>query len=94
VAAAGAGGSIRIFTNSGNFSGLTVQANGGNGGATWQTKAPGTPFPGNRHGPGGGGGGGVIFLSSTPLASSVTGGSNGFSTMANDAYGATVGQPA
>ena len=89
----GAGGSIRIFTNSGNFSGLTVQANGGNGGATWQTKAPGTPFPGNRHGPGGGGGGGVIFLSSTPLASSVTGGSNGFSTMANDAYGATVGQP-
>jgi uncharacterized repeat protein (TIGR01451 family) len=88
----GAGGSIRIFANSGNFSGLTVQANGGNGGTTWQTQAPGTPFPGNRHGPGGGGGGGVIFLSAAPAASSVKGGTNGFSTTANDAYGATVGQ--
>jgi uncharacterized repeat protein (TIGR01451 family) len=89
----GAGGSIRIFANSGNLSGLTVLANGGNGGTTWLTDPPGTPFPGNRHGPGGGGGGGVIFLSAAPASSSVKGGSNGFSTMANDAYGATVGQP-
>ena len=90
----GAGGSIRIFANSGTFSGLTVQANGGSGGTTWQTQAPGTPFPGNRHGPGGGGGGGVIFLSAPPTpTSSVSGGVNGFSTTANDAYGATVGLP-
>jgi uncharacterized repeat protein (TIGR01451 family) len=89
----GAGGSIRIFANSGNFAGLTVAAMGGSGGTTWQTQAPGTPFPGNRHGPGGGGGGGVVFLSSAPATSSVIGGVNGFSTMANDAYGATVGQP-
>jgi uncharacterized repeat protein (TIGR01451 family) len=88
----GAGGSIRIFSNSGNFTGLTVQASGGDGGTTWQTDPPGTPFPGNRHGPGGGGGGGVIFLSSAPAASGVNGGVNGFSTTANDAYGATVGQ--
>jgi uncharacterized repeat protein (TIGR01451 family) len=89
----GAGGSIRIFADSGNLAGLTVQANGGAGGTTWQIQAPATPFPGNRHGPGGGGGGGIIFLSSAPAASSVKGGSNGFSTTANDAYGATVGQP-
>jgi uncharacterized repeat protein (TIGR01451 family) len=89
----GAGGSIRIFTNSGNLAGLTVQANGGVGGTTWQTDPPGTPFPGNRHGPGGGGGGGVIFLSAAPSASSVAGGVNGYSTTANDAYGATAGQP-
>jgi uncharacterized repeat protein (TIGR01451 family) len=88
----GAGGSVRIFANSGNFGGLTVQASGGSGGTTWQTNPPGTPFPGNRHGPGGGGGGGVIFLSSAPAASGVNGGVNGFSTTANDAYGATVGQ--
>jgi len=88
----GAGGSIEIFANSGSLTGLTVQANGGNGGNTWLTSAPGTPFPGNRHGPGGGGGGGVIFLSAAPAASSVKAGLNGYSTMANDAYGATVGQ--
>ena len=88
----GAGGSIEIFANSGSLTGLTVQANGGNGGNTWLTDAPGTPFPGNRHGPGGGGGGGVIFLSAAPTASSVKAGLNGYSTMANDAYGATVGQ--
>jgi uncharacterized repeat protein (TIGR01451 family) len=88
----GAGGSIEIFANSGSLTGLTVQANGGNGGNTWLTRAPGTPFPGNRHGPGGGGGGGVIFLSASPTASSAKAGLNGYSTMANDAYGATVGQ--
>ena len=88
----GAGGSIRVFANSGNLAGLTVAANGGNGGSTWPAQAPGTPFPGNRHGPGGGGGGGVIFLSATAAAASVSGGVNGFSTTANDAYGATVGQ--
>ncbi|MFI5110954.1 MAG: hypothetical protein ACHP78_19200, partial [Terriglobales bacterium] len=89
----GAGGSIVVFTNSGGLTGLTVTANGGNGGNTWSATAPGTPFPGNRHGPGGGGGGGVVLLSSVPTAVSVAGGINGFSTTAQDAYGATVGQP-
>ncbi|MGA8035809.1 MAG: C25 family cysteine peptidase [Candidatus Acidiferrales bacterium] len=87
---AGAGGSIVLFSNSGGLSGLTVAANGGNGGNTWETEAPGA-FPGNRHGPGGGGGGGVIFLSSAPLSASVSGGVNGYSTTANDSYGATPG---
>ncbi len=86
----GAGGSILLFSNTGGLTGLTVRANGGGGGNTWQTQTPAT-FPGNRHGPGGGGGGGVIFLSSAPLTSSVTGGSSGYSTTANDSYGATPG---
>lgn len=88
----GAGGSILVFTNSGGLTGLTVTANGGNGGNTWATSGPGTPFPGNRHGPGGGGGGGAVLLSPAPTAVSVAGGTNGFSTTAQDAYGATVGQ--
>ncbi len=86
----GAGGSILIYSNTGTLGGLTVQANGGGGGNTWQTEAPGA-FPGNRHGPGGGGAGGVIFLSSAPAAASVAGGSNGYSTTANDSYGSTPG---
>ncbi len=86
----GAGGSILLFSNTGGLSGLTVQANGGNGGNTWETEAPGT-FPGNRHGPGGGGGGGVIFLSSAPAGAAANGGINGYSTTANDSYGATPG---
>jgi uncharacterized repeat protein (TIGR01451 family) len=88
---AGAGGSILVFANSGNLSGLTVSANGGNGGNAWQIEAPGT-FPGNRHGPGGGGGGGVIFLSALPASSSVAGGSNGYTDTVEDSYGATPGQ--
>lgn len=86
----GAGGTIVLFANSGGLTGLTVKANGGGGGDTWQTQAPGA-FPGNRHGPGGGGGGGIIFLSSAPTSSSVTYGVPGYSTTANDSYGATPG---
>jgi uncharacterized repeat protein (TIGR01451 family) len=88
----GAGGSIRVLANSGGLGGLTLAANGGKGGNTWATNAPGTSFPGNRHGPGGGGGGGAIILSGTPASSSVTGGLPGYSTTAQDAYGATQGQ--
>src|SRR5208283_4546310 len=88
---AGAGGSILFFANSGGLSGLTVSANGGNGGNAWQTQAPGG-FPGNRHGPGGGGGGGVIFLSAAPASSSVAGGINGYTDTVQDSYGATPGQ--
>ncbi len=90
---AGAGGSILFFANSGSLSGLTAGAAGGNGGVTWPSDPPGTPFPGNRHGPGGGGGGGVILASAAPGTANVSGGIPGWSTLANDPYGATVGQP-
>jgi uncharacterized repeat protein (TIGR01451 family) len=90
---AGAGGSILVFANSGSLSGLTASAAGGNGGVTWPADPPGTPFPGNRHGPGGGGGGGVILESATPGPTNISGGIPGWSTLANDPYGATVGQP-
>jgi uncharacterized repeat protein (TIGR01451 family) len=88
----GSGGSIFMFANSGLLTGLTAIARGGNGGNTWPEDAPGT-FPGNRHGPGAGGGGGVVFTSSVPGSADVSGGAPGVSTLANDAYGATGGQP-
>ncbi len=89
----GAGGSILFYVNSGGLSGLTVIADGGNGGTTWPEEAPEATFPGNRHGPGGGGGGGVIFVSSAPGSADISGGQPGTSTLADDAYGATTGQP-
>ena len=88
----GAGGTIIFLTNNGGVSTLTVSAVGGNGGVTWPEQAPST-FPGNRHGPGAGGGGGVIFTSSAPTSANVSGGANGWSTLADDAYGATSGFP-
>ncbi|MFZ3214992.1 MAG: C25 family cysteine peptidase [Candidatus Acidiferrales bacterium] len=88
----GAGGTILLFANSGGLGGLTAQAAGGNGGNTWPAEAPGTPFPGNRHGPGGGGGGGVILTTSAPGSTNIAGGTPGTSTLANDPYGATAGQ--
>lgn len=90
---AGAGGTIIASANSGVLTGLTASAVGGNGGVTWPEQAAGTPFPGNRHGPGGGGGGGVIMTTSAPAGASVSGGNAGWSTLADDAYGATAGQP-
>ena len=91
---AGAGGSILVFANSGGLGGLTVSANGGNGGNAWPNQAPGTPFIGTsnqRHGPGGGGAGGVIFLTAAPGSSTVNGGANGYTTTVQDSYGATPG---
>jgi uncharacterized repeat protein (TIGR01451 family) len=88
----GAGGTILVFANSGGLAGLTASAAGGNGGVTWPADPPGT-FPGNRHGPGAGGGGGAILASSAPAGANVSGGVPGWSTLANDAYGATAGQP-
>jgi uncharacterized repeat protein (TIGR01451 family) len=88
----GAGGSILLYANSGPLTGLTAIADGGNGGSTWPAQAPGA-FPGNRHGPGAGGGGGVIFTSSAPGSADASGGVPGVSTLADDAYGATSGQP-
>ena len=49
----GAGGTILAVANSGGVAGLTASAVGGNGGVTWPSETAGTPFPGNRHGPGG-----------------------------------------
>ena len=89
----GAGGSIRVLVNSGLLAGLTVSANGGNGGHTWLIKGPETSFPLDRHGPGGGGAGGAIFLSSSATASTVIGGAPGASTSSRDPYGATIGAP-
>jgi uncharacterized repeat protein (TIGR01451 family) len=88
----GAGGSILFFTNSGGLSGLTVQANGGGGGITWPEDTPSTPFPGNRHGPGGGGGGGVALLTGSQAMVYLLGGEPGYTTLADDSYGATPGQ--
>jgi uncharacterized repeat protein (TIGR01451 family) len=86
----GAGGSIELLTLSGGLTGATLTANGGNGGNTWLTQAPGS-YPGSRHGPGGGGGGGVILTSSAPSSASVLPGVNGTSTTIHDSYGATPG---
>ncbi len=96
----GAGGTILFLANAGSLTGLTTSAVGGNGGITWpeeasvNTTGAGTTFPGNRHGPGGGGGGGAVITSSTPSGgASIQGGNPGWSTLANDAYGAEAGQP-
>ncbi len=88
----GAGGSILFSTNTGGVGGLTIQANGGGGGITWPEHAPGAAFPGNRHGPGGGGGGGIALLTGVPASLSLLGGAPGYTTLADDAYGATPGQ--
>jgi uncharacterized repeat protein (TIGR01451 family) len=88
----GAGGTIELLVLSGGLSGATLSANGGNGGSTWLPSAPGSPYPGNRHGPGGGGGGGVILTSSAPASASALPGIDGTSTSVHDAYGATPGQ--
>ncbi len=85
----GAGGSIVILAANGGETGLTLQANGGNGGNAWQAQAYALT---QRHGPGGGGGGGVIFVSGAPAATSVAAGVNGL-TLNTPAvpYGSTPG---
>ncbi len=88
----GSGGSILVFGRTGSLATLSLQANGGIGANAWPTSAPGG-FPGARHGPGGGGAGGVIYYSSASgaPATSVSGGLNGTTTTALDAFGATPG---
>jgi len=84
----GAGGSIVIVSGAGGESGLTVSAQGGNGGDAWASQ----PFTlANRHGPGGGGGGGAIFISAAPASLNVSGGSNGTTLTPGVSYGATPG---
>ncbi len=87
----GAGGAVLFTTQVGTLTGLTVQANGGNGGNAWLQQPPGGN-PGERHGPGGGGGGGYVLLSSNTAASvTVNPGTNGLTDTANDSYGAQPG---
>ncbi len=85
----GAGGSVIVIANTGGLGSLTINARGGRGGDAWPTQAP-NGTPGERHGPGGGGAGGFIAITSG-AATDVTGGANGITTTANDAYGATAG---
>lgn len=85
----GAGGSVLVVANSGGLGTLSINARGGAGGDAWITQAPGGT-PGERHGPGGGGGGGFIAINGS-ATTSVTGGANGLTTTALDAYGATAG---
>ena len=85
----GAGGTIVVLSAKGGEAGLTLKANGGNGGNAWQSQVYSL---GNRHGPGGGGGGGVVFVSGTPASTpSVNGGANGLTLNPGVAYGATAG---
>lgn len=88
----GAGGAIVVLASSGGLTGLTANVQGGKGGDTWRTQAPGTPYSGARHGPGGGGGGGVVLISSSPLAASnVAGGANGLTVTTGDPFGSSAG---
>lgn len=85
----GAGGSIMVVANSGTLASFSLRANGGRGADAWASQPP-NGTPGERHGPGGGGGGGfVAYTSST--TTTITGGANGITTTASDAYGSTAG---
>ncbi|HVT58797.1 MAG TPA: C25 family cysteine peptidase [Thermoanaerobaculia bacterium] len=83
----GAGGSVLIDACGNATTGLTIHANGGNGGdVNW----PDT----DQHGPGGGGGGGVVFLSAAGATATVTHGGHGASgnpTSDNLAFGSADG---
>ncbi|HEY6802038.1 MAG TPA: hypothetical protein VI306_00535 [Pyrinomonadaceae bacterium] len=85
----GAGGSVLVIAEAGGLGSLTIQARGAAGADAWPTQAP-NGTPGERHGPGGGGGGGFIAINGS-ATTSVTGGQNGTTTTADDAYGATAG---
>ena len=71
----GGGGGGTIVVRSGALSGVTLQANGGNGGIQPITKD-------EAEGPGGGGGGGFIAVSGGSVSRSAGGGANGTTTSA------------
>ncbi len=93
----GAGGSVLVFARTGGLTSLTINAQGAVGANAWPTQPQGNCTaspPGdqcNYHGPGGGGAGGVIYLSSPAGSTSVTGGANGTTTTAANAFDATPG---
>lgn len=80
----GAGGSVLLYqyTTGWSLSGLTINANGGNGGINSGSGA--------MHGPGGGGAGGVIYTNVAVGSTVATGGAAG-TTASNSNYGATSG---
>ncbi len=94
---AGAGGTVLIQTT-GTVTGITVSADGGNGG-NQILATPGAD--GEAEGPGGGGGGGYIAISAGSATTTANGGSNGTSTSTvvggpnapNGATGGGVGMP-
>jgi uncharacterized repeat protein (TIGR01451 family) len=86
----GAGGSVVVVAARGSLGTLSIQAKGGDGGDAWLSQAPGSPAPGDRHGPGGGGGGGVVITNGSANIN-VGGGTRGLTTTALDPYGATSG---
>ena len=95
---AGAGGSIVFLwsTVSAGTPAITLTANGGRGGDTWDNGTP--AFPGysnaDRHGPGGGGGGGAVLYTGTgsTVTATVNGGASGITlSNATATYGATPG---
>jgi uncharacterized repeat protein (TIGR01451 family) len=82
----GAGGSVIVTVKTGTLSGLTITANGGNGGNAWINTAGAV----NAHGPGGGGGGGVVYQSGGATVS-VAGGAHGVTTTGLLTYGSASG---
>lgn len=79
----GAGGTVILSTLSGDWSGATITARGGDGG----TGGTGT----TEIGPGGGGGGGVVMLSGAAASVDTSAGANGLTDSPPVAYGATSG---
>lgn len=73
---AGAGGTI-VIRSLGNVSGITVQANGGNGGNQVMTANFFFNPINEAEGPGGGGGGGYVAISNSLITPQVNGGNNG-----------------
>jgi uncharacterized repeat protein (TIGR01451 family) len=75
----GAGGSILLTANvSGGLGGLTLSANGSDGGSNRPATTGGT-----AHGPGGGGGGGVILTNGAVASASAVAGASGQTTFSN-----------
>jgi uncharacterized repeat protein (TIGR01451 family) len=75
----GAGGSILLTANvSGGLSGLSLSANGSDGGSNRPATTGGT-----AHGPGGGGGGGVILTNGAVGSASALAGASGQTTFSN-----------
>lgn len=68
---AGGGGAIQVLAQ-GTITGISITASGGVGGDQ-------TYLTGEAEGPGGGGGGGIILTTTTSVARSVAGGTNGLS---------------
>ena len=90
----GGGGGGTVLIKSGSLSGITIRADGGNGGNQLITNT-------ESEGPGGGGGGGIIALEGGVASTTTDGGANGITTsssltefLPNGATMGATGQPA